>query len=94
MIFLVKASSINEEPLLVLMALVEKHQNYMEFLKDCRMLTPERTKTIVGEIDDIFKIIKSRDEVRSEDDEVGKVGDDECESNSGENSSSSSSSVS
>ena len=66
------------------MALVEKHQNYMKFLKDCGMLTPERTKTIVGEIDDIFKIIKSREEVRSEDDEVGKVGDDECESNSGE----------
>ena len=56
-----KPASIQEQSLPILMALVEKHQNYMKFLKDCGMLTPERTTTIVQEIDSIFAIIKDRE---------------------------------
>ena len=90
----VKATSINEELLPVLMTLVGKHQNYTKFLKDCGMLTPERTKTIVEEIYHIFAIIRSREKWVMDIDEVGKVGDKDGESASGKNSSSSSSSVS
>ena len=52
------------------MTLIEKHQNYMTFLKDNDMLTPERKKTIVSQIDSVFNIMNVRSNKRiREDDE-------------------------
>ena len=90
----IKPTSINEESLPVLMALVEKHQNYMKFLKDCGMLTQERTTTIVAEIDRVFDIIRSREKGEMEIDVDGKKGVNDSESDIEGNNSSSSSSVS
>ena len=39
------------------MMLVVKHQNYLKFWDGCRMLTMERKKGIVGEIENIFDIV-------------------------------------
>ena len=90
----IQSKPINEDLLPVLMALVEKHQNYMKFLKDCEMLTPERTKKIVGEIDNVFAIIRSRETGVMSRDKVRMAGGKGDQSDSDENCSSSISSVS
>ena len=48
-----------------IMTLVEKHQKYLLFLQECRMLTDERKKSIMQEIEYIFSIISSRSNKRT-----------------------------
>ena len=39
------------------MSLMNEHKSYLKFLKECDMCTPERTETIIKEIDELFAII-------------------------------------
>ena len=70
------ATRLEEQTLPDLMMLVEKHQKYLMFLKDCGMLTDERKESIVQEIEYVFSIISSRSNKRtrgSEDIDSGSV---------------------
>ena len=42
------------------MSLIDKHQNYMQFLQNNGTLDEKRGKSIVREIDGIFQILQSR----------------------------------
>ena len=61
----VPATHLEAQSLPDLMMLVEKHQKYLLFLKDCGMLTDERKQSIVQEIEYIFDIISSRSHKRT-----------------------------
>ena len=64
-------TQLEDQSLRDLMTLVEKHQKYLLFLKECGMLTEERKKSIVQETEYIFSIISSRSKKRT------RTGDDE-----------------
>ena len=59
--------SFEELPLKDIMMLMNKHKSYLKFLKDCDMCTPERTATIVREIDELFEIVNRRKRKRYRD---------------------------
>ena len=42
------------------MSLIDKHQNYMQFLQNNGMLDEKRKKSIVREIHGIYQILQSR----------------------------------
>ena len=50
------------------MMLLDKHQNYLKFLKECNLCTEERQNKIIGEIDELFGIINGRKNKRNIDD--------------------------
>ena len=59
------ATRLEEQTLPDLMMLVEKHQKYVMFLKECGMLTDERKQSIVQEIEYVFSIISSQSNKRT-----------------------------
>lgn len=54
------SNSFEDLPLGDIMMLIQEHKSYMTFLRECDMCTPERTSTIVREIDDLFEIVNKR----------------------------------
>ena len=54
-----------EQSLQDLMQLIEKHQEYLKFLSENNMLTNERKKTIISEIERVWSVIKGSSNKRT-----------------------------